>query len=172
MRRYQVWLAVGALVALTSRPAPLYAQGFSVNEHSTCAMGRAGTGVAAPCDDGSAMVFNPAGLALMAAGSTVFTLNGTFIAPSGNFTDDATGLRSNLKDRVFPIPAVYLAHGFSDKFAAGIGLFAPYGLTTDWPSDGHQSMRLCADESRHARHCGALRSRLFAVWTPRLAHFY
>lgn len=134
MRRYQVWLAVGGLVALASRPALLSAQGFSVNEHSTCAMGRAGTGVAAPCADGSAMVFNPAGLVMMPAGSTVLTINGTFIAPTGDFTDDATGLKSDMKDRVFPVPAIYLAHGFSERFAAGIGLFAPYGLTTDWPT--------------------------------------
>ena len=60
MRRCHVWLALGGLVALAGAPVVLHAQGFSVNEHGSCAMGRAGTGVAAPCDDGSAMFFNPA----------------------------------------------------------------------------------------------------------------
>jgi long-chain fatty acid transport protein len=60
MRRSHVWLAAGGLVAALAAPRPLVAQGFSVNEHSTCAMGRAGTGAAMPCPDGSAMAFNPA----------------------------------------------------------------------------------------------------------------
>ncbi|HWA15526.1 MAG TPA: outer membrane protein transport protein, partial [Gemmatimonadales bacterium] len=134
MRRYPVWMASGILVTLVSLPATASAQGFSVNEHSSCAMGRAGAAVAAPCADGSAMVFNPAGLASLAKGSSVASLGATFIAPSGSFTDDATGLESKLNDRVFPVPAVYLAHGFTNTVAAGIGVYAPYGLETDWPS--------------------------------------
>jgi long-chain fatty acid transport protein len=135
MQRFHVWLAVGGLTALTGLAAPLAAQGFSVNEHSTCAMGRAGTATAMPCPDGSAIVFNPAGLASLGKGNTVVSIGGTFIAPSGGFTEDATGLKSDLNDRVYPVPSVYLTHGFSDKLGAGIGLFAPYGLTTDWPKD-------------------------------------
>ena len=60
MRRFHVWLAVGGLAAFIGVPSTLPAQGFSVNEHSTCAMGRAGTAVASPCADGSAIFFNPA----------------------------------------------------------------------------------------------------------------
>jgi long-chain fatty acid transport protein len=134
MQRIHVWLALGGLVALAGAPAPVAAQGFSVNEHSACAMGRAGTGVARPCDDGSAMFFNPAGLAGIPRGRTQISVGGTFIAPSGGFTEDATGLRSDLNDRVYPVPAVFLTHGFSRNLAAGVGLFAPYGLTIDWPT--------------------------------------
>jgi len=135
MRRFHVWLAVGGLAAAASVPDALRAQGFSVNEHSTCAMARAGTAVASPCDDGSSIVYNPAGLASIPKGRTQITIGGTFIAPSGNFTQDATGFKSDLNDRVFPIPAVYITHGVTDKLGAGIGLFAPYGLETDWPED-------------------------------------
>ncbi len=135
MRRFHVRLAAGGLAALLGVPGILSGQGFSVNEHSTCAMARAGAAAARPCDDGSAMVFNPAGLASLERGHGVISVGGTFIAPSGGFTQDATGLRSDLKDRVFPVPAVYLARGLTNQIAAGIGLFAPYGLETDWPSD-------------------------------------
>ncbi len=135
MRRFHVWLAVGALAAHLGSPASLRAQGFSVNEHSTCAMGRAGTGVAAPCDDGSGMFYNPAGIAMSPKGRTQISVGGTLIAPSGGFTQDATGLSSDLKSRVFPVPALFITHGFSDRFTAGLGVFAPYGLTTDWPVD-------------------------------------
>jgi long-chain fatty acid transport protein len=112
----------------------LAAQGFGVYEHSTCAMGRAGTAVAAPCADGSAIFFNPAGVASTAKGHTTISAGGTGIAPRGGFTDDATGLKSTLNNKVYPVPAVYIVHGFTDNVAAGIGLFAPYGLTTDWPT--------------------------------------
>src|SRR5437867_4508741 len=52
-----------ALFVFAGFPALLGAQGFGIYEQGTCSMGRAGTGVAAPCADGSAMFFNPAGLA-------------------------------------------------------------------------------------------------------------
>jgi long-chain fatty acid transport protein len=131
MRRFHVWLAVGGLVALAGTPAPATAQGFSVNEHGTCAMGRAGTGVASPCNDGSSMFMNPAGLTQLKAGQTQISVGATFIRPSGGFEAD-TGGTSDLEDHTFPVPALYLSHGFSEKFAAGLGVFAPYGLTTDW----------------------------------------
>jgi long-chain fatty acid transport protein len=135
MRRFQVWYAAGMLVGvLATLPRPAAAQGFSVNEHGSCAMGRAGTGVASPCKDGSGMFFNPAGIGLP-TGATVLSLGSTFIVPSGDFTDASTGEVSTLEDHVYPIPSLYLVHGFSDKVTAGLGVFAPYGLSTEWPEN-------------------------------------
>src|SRR2546430_1300833 len=56
------------LVLCAVVPTLLGAQGFGIYEQGTCAMGRAGAGVAAPCSDGSAMFFNPAGLAGLTGG--------------------------------------------------------------------------------------------------------
>ncbi|MEP6573412.1 MAG: outer membrane protein transport protein [Gemmatimonadota bacterium] len=134
MRRFLVWTTLGVLATSLAAPGALNAQGYSVNEHSSCATGRAGTGVASPCSDGSAIVYNPAGLASLAKGAGTFAIGGTFIAPSGNFTDDATGIVSKMNSKVYPVPAVYLTRGLTNTVAAGIGLFAPYGLTTDWPT--------------------------------------
>ncbi|TFG50652.1 MAG: hypothetical protein E4H38_03190 [Gemmatimonadales bacterium] len=131
MRRFHVWLAVGALGALLGAPSLATAQGFSVNEHGSCSMGRAGTGVASPCNDGSSMVYNPAGLTQLKKGQTQISAGGTFIAPRGGFEAD-TGGTSDLESKTYPVPAFYLSHGFSEKFAAGIGLFAPYGLSSEW----------------------------------------
>src|SRR2546423_9747495 len=52
-----------ALVLFAGFPALLGAQGFGIYEQGACSMGRAGTGVAAPCNDGSAIFFRPVGLA-------------------------------------------------------------------------------------------------------------
>lgn len=134
MRRFHVWLAAGGLVATLGVPVALSAQGFSVNEHSTCAMGRAGTAVAAPCADGSAIFFNPAGLADGGKGHWKISAGGTLIAPTGGFTDDVTGNVSKLNSKVYPVPAIYITGGLTDKVSAGIGMFAPYGLETNWPT--------------------------------------
>jgi long-chain fatty acid transport protein len=122
------------LVAAIAAPRALAAQGFSVNEHSTCAMGRAGTGAAMPCPDGSAMAFNPAGLASLEDGHGVVTANATIIAARGDYTNSATGFKDDLKDNNYFVPAAYVGYGITENFAAGLGLFAPYGLTTEWPS--------------------------------------
>jgi long-chain fatty acid transport protein len=133
MRRFSVWLAVGAFAGLIAGPQTALAQGYGVYEHGSCAMGRAGTAVASPCSDGSAVFFNPAGLAYT-TGQQV-SAGGTLIIPSGNFQNDVTGLKSTLNDRVYPVPHFYYGRRLSEKFAAGFGLFAPYGLETDWPEN-------------------------------------
>lgn len=135
MRRVFVWLAVGGLVAPIGVPVSLSAQGFSVNEHSACAMGRAGATVASPCADGSAIFFNPAGVASAKTGRTTISVGGTGIVPTGQFTNDATGLTASLKDKVYPVPTLYITRGLTDRISAGLGVYAPYGLTTEWPTN-------------------------------------
>jgi long-chain fatty acid transport protein len=124
--RSALWLLLGV-------PAGLGAQGFGVYEHGTCTMGRAGVAAANPCNDGSAIFFNPAGLAnitgfRVSAGSTL-------ILPSGSFTRDATGFATDAPSQSYLVPNVYLSRGMSDKVGLGFGVYAPYGLGTKWPTD-------------------------------------
>jgi len=95
-------------------------------------MGRAGAGVAAPCNDGSAIFFNPAGLALETA--AVVSAEVTAVAPRGRFTNSTTSLVSTINNRTIPAPAAYAAAPIATHVVAGIGVFAPYGLETDWPN--------------------------------------
>jgi long-chain fatty acid transport protein len=125
-----VTLAAGVSVLGAARRAN--AQGYGLYEQGTCQMGRAGAGVAAPCDDGSAVFFNPAGLARATTPVVSGGLAG--ISPRGTFTNTSTGLVSTLNDRTFPVPTVYAAFPLGPRFVIGAGLFAPYGLTTDWPT--------------------------------------
>ena len=110
------------------------AQGFGVYEQGACMMGRGGAGVADPCPDGSGIFFNPAGLPFDAK---VITLGGALIHPSGSFTDTSTtsmkGTISTLNDKWYPVPNIYMSLPFSKRYAFGVGVMAPYGLTTDWP---------------------------------------
>ena len=126
MRRTQVFVVLLALmVAATSA----WAQGFGVYEQSACALGRGGATVAAPCDDGSSIFFNPAGIG-RATGMQI-SFGGSIINPRGDFTGDA-GTSGSLQSRFYQVPNMYLVVPVR-KVVFGVGLFAPYGLTTDWP---------------------------------------
>jgi long-chain fatty acid transport protein len=134
MRRFQVWIAAGVLTAVLVMPRSVEAQGFSVNEQSSCAMGRGGTGVASPCADGSAIFFNPAGL-ILPAGKGVVSGGATMIRATGDFTNSSTGEVSSLVEETHPVPSVYVGYGLSDEETIGFGIFAPYGLAIEWPDD-------------------------------------
>jgi long-chain fatty acid transport protein len=126
-------LAVGFCTGVMTPPRTAAAQGYGVYEHGTCAMGRAGTGAASPCPDGSTIFFNPAGLALMT--QQLISAGGALIIPSGGFENEITGVKTDLKDRVYPVPHLYYQRRINDRLAAGFGMFVPYGLETDWPED-------------------------------------
>ncbi len=123
------FIAAASVVALADTAL---AQGYGLYEQGTCQMGRAGAGVAAPCDDGSAIFFNPAGLALDMRPVVSGGLTG--IAPRGTFTNSTSNLVSTLNAKTYPSPAVYGAAPVGGRIMVGAGLFAPYGLTTDWPA--------------------------------------
>ncbi|HVX89099.1 MAG TPA: outer membrane protein transport protein [Gemmatimonadales bacterium] len=131
MRRFLVWLAAGALVGAAT-PAGLAAQGYGIYEHSACMMARAGTGVASSCGDGSAVFFNPAGI--LGSGKGVLSAGATVIMPRGGFTSDISGTTTDLKKLNFVIPHLYWTRDLGADYAVGFGVFAPYGLTTEWPT--------------------------------------
>ena len=74
------------LMCLVLAPAVAHGQGFGVYEQGACVMSRGGAGVADPCDDGSAIYVNPAGLT--GRKGLVFGGGGTLIFGSGSFTSD------------------------------------------------------------------------------------
>ena len=132
MRRSAVPCAATLLAAVLFAPSAV-AQGFSVYEHDACAMARGGAGVAAPCNSASAVFFNPAGIL---SGGKPWNIEAgvTPIAPTGSFTDSATRTQTKLNNRVFPVPFGYVTRQLGRRVAVGVGVFAPYGLTTDWPT--------------------------------------
>src|SRR5881296_4210824 len=97
-----------ALVLCAGVPTLLSAQGFGIYEQGTCAMGRAGTGVAAPCSDGSAMFFNPAGLAGLTGGRV--TVGVTLLDVRGGFTGDLARQTTDLDDPLLAIPQAYVSY--------------------------------------------------------------
>jgi len=129
MRRFLVWLAAGALVGAVA-PTGLAAQGYGIYEHGTCMMGRAGAGIASPCADGSAIFYNPAGIT--GTGKGILSAGVTYIGPSGDFTNDVTGVTTESEPLKFFVPHLYWTRDLDQKYSVGLGVFAPYGLTTEW----------------------------------------
>ncbi|HMG19345.1 MAG TPA: outer membrane protein transport protein, partial [Gemmatimonadales bacterium] len=130
MRRFALLLCAGVIPSLGA------AQGFGVYEHNTCAMARAGVTAANPCADGSAIYFNPAGLAGLSG--MRFSAGVTLIGAQGNFTDDFLAHQTDLNNPIIPVPSGYFTYALSPKMTVGIGAFAPYGLETKWPTDNFQ----------------------------------
>lgn len=126
MRRF-TWLLLAGV------PSLLAAQGFGVYEHGTCAMGRAGVAAAAPCADGSAIFFNPAGLAGLSGKH--LSAGATLIQALGGFITDLTNDRTDLDNPLIPVPNFYFSYGLGPKATVGLGVYAPYGLETRWPTD-------------------------------------
>ena len=121
---------VAALGAAACLAAPVAGQGSSVYVHSSCLSGRGQAGVAAPCDDGSAVYFNPAGIATMPG---TIGLGVTGIWNTGTYTYDSTGVAVE-RDPAMPlVPHAYATYRLGEKLGVGFGFFAPYGLGIEWP---------------------------------------
>jgi long-chain fatty acid transport protein len=105
------------------------AGGYQINEHGARGMGMGGAFVAQAAD-GSAIFINPAGLGFqrglhIMAGTTV-------IMPSTKFTGGAGTSMNSLT--FFPSNA-YITYGMDNGLSFGVGMFNPYGLGTEWPTN-------------------------------------
>ena len=129
---FMLALALAVTVASLLWPTLAHGQGFGIYEHSACAMARGAAGVAEPCQDGSAIQVNPAGM----VGVEGMTLGGgsMLVFGSSRFISD-TGTRTSLDRAVQPVPYGYLVYGLSPRLAVGIGAYVPYGLGVKWPLD-------------------------------------
>lgn len=123
---------VVAGATLAASAVSLHAQGSAVQTHSSCATAMAAAGVASPCVDGSAVLFNPAALAMQ---PSVVGVGVTGIRTSGDFTYDLTGETVERDAATSAVPFGFASVRVNDRLAVGMGAFAPYGLRVQWPLD-------------------------------------
>jgi long-chain fatty acid transport protein len=98
-------------------------------------MGRGGTAVSNPCADRSGIYFNPADIAGRSWGGSI---GATLITPGAQFVNDETLIQSNFNDAVYPVPTLYVSGPIAEQFAIGLGVFVPYGLTTEWDENNFE----------------------------------
>jgi long-chain fatty acid transport protein len=136
------WIAVLSLFLL---PCVAFAGGFAANEQGAKASGMANA-FAAQANDPTAVYFNPAGIVQLegtqvSVGISPVIPMATFESstpaasdPVG-FRGTSTGQKTDLEDRVIPIPNAYVTQKISDRASFGFGVFSNFGLKTDWPDD-------------------------------------
>lgn len=130
--RFAAALLVGAVTAATA--GRVEAAGFSIFEQGSRATGMGGAFVAV-ANDGSAMFYNPAGLAKQAKGFNVMT-GMTLIIPDAEMTGLAPypgpSYSASQEPMVFFPPNLYVTMPLSECVVLGLGTWFPYGLTTAW----------------------------------------
>jgi long-chain fatty acid transport protein len=132
VRRIAVFVCLASLAVTQA-----LSSGFQLNEHGARAMGMGGA-FSAKANDLSALYFNPAGLAYQ-KGFGVY-LGGTAIMPKSTYTNPA-GTSTDMVSQTFLLPNAYLGYELGNGLAIGLGVFAPFGLGTEWPA-GWEGRRL------------------------------
>src|SRR5690606_31930761 len=134
-----------AVAAASLFSTGVQAGGFKINEQSASGAGRAFAGSAAIAKDASVVFFNPAGMSRLeqsqaSFGFTFLNLEGEFkngerINPAGVSSNTAeAGVYNDggdfMPDKV--IPFGYYVRKLDEKMAVGLGIFAPFGTSTDY----------------------------------------
>jgi long-chain fatty acid transport protein len=129
-RRARPWLFVASLAV----PAALYGQGFGLNEIGSCAIARGFANTGAPCQDASVIYWNPAAATQLSGWSVLF--GAASISVNGSFTRDTLGTKYNADPPTTIVPNLFVSYRApSSKAAWGLGVYVPYGLTSQWGSD-------------------------------------
>jgi long-chain fatty acid transport protein len=120
-------------IVLLGLPAAAGAQAFGLNEIGTCALSRGFAATAAPCDDASSIYWNPGAMPKQRG----FSLYGgvALIRLNGEFVQDTTGIEYESDIPTAAVPHLFLNYRTSGKSAFGLGVYVPYGLTSQWKDD-------------------------------------
>lgn len=123
-----------ALLALITATGGAHAAGFALYEHSASGLGTAFAGQAAAAQDATTVFFNPAGLSRLQGNQVIGTL--TYIDPSVEFTGSASPPLSSADGGDAGVsawvPATFLALDLGPRLKFGLGVFAPFGLSTEY----------------------------------------
>ena len=130
MRSFRILISMVCLVTAVTA----YGAGFSIFEQGAKATGMSGAFVAT-ADDPSAIFYNPAGLAqqremTVLAGATFINFSNEFVGdPNSEYT---SGTEGKYDRHTFVPPNMYAALPIGDNLTVGVGVFAAWGLRTDW----------------------------------------
>lgn len=123
------------------------AAGFALIEQSGSGMGNAFAGAAATAEDASTIFYNPAGMAMLSGSQ--FAVAGHAIDLSAKFSNAGTsraagggaiplgpvsGGNGGDAGGVAFVPNFYVTAPIDDKWTAGLGVNAPFGLKTEYDS--------------------------------------
>lgn len=134
--------AVGS-VCLSLLVAPhAHAAGFAIQEQGASGLGNAYAGATAVAEDATTIWWNPAGMARLGAGKH-FSIGGAYIAPTTEFNNRASvaaagqalGSEGGNAGEGALVPGLFFAMDLTPRWNFGLGISAPFGLSTKYDSD-------------------------------------
>ena len=123
-------LAPAFLAALSGAAA---ASGFSLNEQNIKSMGAALAGRASNPADATTVYTNPAGMSALEG--TQLSGNVTIINASADISVEKAFPGGTAKGDMIPTQPVgssFVSHGINDRINVGFGVYAPFGLSTNY----------------------------------------
>ncbi|MGY1952984.1 OmpP1/FadL family transporter [Pseudomonas pergaminensis] len=129
----------GALaLAVSLASTQLLAGGFALNEQSISSMGTGYAGRSSSAEDASTVFGNPAGMSRLKQNEV--SLGATYLDAKTNIKDasssqfGANNPGTNKGDMVpgIAVPMGYLVTPIDEHWAFGLGIYAPFGLVTDY----------------------------------------
>ncbi|MFL1584626.1 OmpP1/FadL family transporter [Stutzerimonas stutzeri] len=131
------WLKTALAVAVGALSSQAMAAGFALNEQSISGMGTSFAGRSSSADDATTLFGNPAGMSRLKREEVSFGMAAIHAKTGIKDTSSApvpTG--SNDGDMVpfTAVPMGYYVKPIDDKWAAGVGVYVPFGMITDYES--------------------------------------
>ena len=110
-------------------PSNTFGAAFLIYNQDTKANGM-GMAAASSIDNPSAIFYNPA-LLVYQKGFGI-SMGDTIIIPDTHFDDLLTGKRVSARPKTHHLPNLYIKYT-KDDLSFGVGMFSPFGLSTEWP---------------------------------------
>ncbi|MGC5704259.1 outer membrane protein transport protein [Pseudomonas sp. NFXW11] len=133
MKKVMLKSTISLAVALAS--SQIFASGFALNEQSISGMGTGFAGRSSAADDASTVFGNPAGMSRLKRQQVT---GGIAAIDASTDLRDTSGSRSGTnKGDMVPftsVPMGFYVKPIDDQWAFGLGVYAPFGLVTDYES--------------------------------------
>ncbi|MBV4520767.1 outer membrane protein transport protein [Pseudomonas sp. SWRI74] len=131
MKKVMLKTTISLAVAMAS--TQIFASGFALNEQSISGMGTGFAGRSSSADDASTVVGNPAGMSRIKREQV--TGGVAFIDAHTDISDASARNGGTNKGDMVPfmgVPMGYYVKPIDDQWAFGFGVYAPFGLVTDY----------------------------------------
>ena len=133
MKKVMLKTTLGLAVTLAS--SQIFASGFALNEQSVSGMGTGFAGRSSSADDASTVFGNPAGMSRLSGQQVT---GGIAVIDASTDIKDANGsIKGTNKGDMVPftgVPMGFYTNKLNDQWAVGFGVYAPFGLVTDYES--------------------------------------
>lgn len=116
-------------------PTLTHAASFQILEQSPAFLGQAFAGTASDTKDASSVFFNPASLSELNSPSLTLGANAIFTRAEFNDTNSNTNGSPGKTSETGYVPNIYWVQPLTEKLTFGLGVNAPYGLSSKYDND-------------------------------------